>query len=117
MSFNNYPTTSPSVGSSGQVLTSNGSSGLNWATTVNTNTNIEGHALHVRGDANFEGNLTIKGKSIVDSLEKIEEKLAILHPNEKLEAKWDELRELRNQYIKLETEIKEKEKIWDILKR
>lgn len=75
------------------------------------------NSLHVNGDANFEGDVKIKGKSLVDSLEKIEEKLAILRPNEELEAKWDQLRELRKQYMELEKEIIEKEKVWDILKK
>lgn len=81
-------------------------------TTINPN-----HSLHVKGDANFEGDVKIKGKSLVDSLEKIEEKLAILRPNEELEAKWDQLRDLRKQYMELEKEIIAKEKVWDILKK
>lgn len=75
------------------------------------------HALEVKGDANFEGDVKIKGKSIVESLEKIEEKLAILHPNEELEEKWEQLRSLRKMYMELEAEIKEKEQIWGILKK
>jgi hypothetical protein len=49
--------------------------------------------------------------------DKIEERLAILHPNEKLEEKWEELKELSKRYKELEKEIIEKEKMWDILKR
>jgi hypothetical protein len=75
------------------------------------------NTLDVKGDANFEGDVKIKGKSLVDSLEKIEEKLAILRPNEQLEEKWEELRNLRKQYMELEKEIIEKEKVWDILKK
>ncbi len=74
-------------------------------------------ALNVIGDANFEGDIKIKGKSILDSLEKIEEKLAILRPNEQLEEKWERLRELRKEYIDLERDIVEKEKIWETLKK
>jgi len=85
--------------------------------TIATNPNLEGATLHVKGDAEFEGDVTIKGKSIKESLEKIEEKLAILHPNEALEKKWEKLRELRKQYMELEQEIIEKEKMWEILKK
>ena len=91
--------------------------------TIATNPNLEGSSLHVKGDAEFEadvtitGKLTIKGKSIVDSLERIEERLAILYPNEELENKWENLRELRKQYMELEAEIIEKEKMWAILKK
>jgi len=109
-------TVAPNTGQSGQYLYSNGSnpmwSDINTITTSNTNS-----TLHVQGDANFEGDVKLKGKSIIKSIEMIEEKLAILHPNEKLEEKWEQLRELRNQYIKLEEEIKEKEKIWSILQK
>lgn len=73
--------------------------------------------LQVNGDANIEGDLKLKGKSIKDSLEKIEERLAILHPNEELEEKWENLRGLRKMYMDLEAEIIEKEKMWSILKR
>jgi hypothetical protein len=98
-------------GGAGQVLTT-GTNGVTWSDFSN-----KSNTLQVNGDANFEGDIKIKGKSLVDSLEKIEEKLAILRPNEKLEEKWDELRELRNRYMELEKEIIEKEKMWDILKK
>lgn len=73
--------------------------------------------LDVRGDAHFHGDLKIQGQSLLNKLEKIEEKLAILHPNEELESRWEELRNLRKQYMELEKEIIEKEKVWEILKR
>jgi hypothetical protein len=102
------------------------SPGYNW-NTISTGTGTDtitiadwgnlSNTLDVKGDANFEGDVKIKGKSLVDSLEKIEEKLAILRPNEQLEEKWEELRNLRKQYIELEKEIIEKEKMWDILKK
>lgn len=97
---------------------SNGSS-ANWSDTItiSSNPDIQGNTLTVKGDAEFEGDVTIKGKSIVDSLERIEERLAILRPNEELEEKWENLRGLRNAYIELEKEIIEKEKVWSILKR
>lgn len=109
------------------IYTPNGTSAspynYNWTTTTDTITlsdwsNINpNNTLHVNGDANFEGDVKLKGKSLVESLEKIEEKLAILRPNEKLEEKWDQLRDLRKQYMELEAEIIEKEKMWDILKK
>jgi len=74
-------------------------------------------SLKVSGDAVIDGDLTVGGKSIMKSLEAIEERLAILKPNEELEERWDELRELRNRYMKLEQEIIEKEKMWAMLKK
>ncbi|NBP59213.1 hypothetical protein EBU71_22200 [bacterium] len=73
--------------------------------------------LHVKGDAEFEGDVKIKGKSISELLDKIEERLAILHPNEKLEEKWEELKKLGDAYRALEKDIIEKEKIWETLKK
>jgi hypothetical protein len=94
----------------GTFLTSNGGTGqFTWAT-PNPN-------LTVKGDAEFEGDIKLKGKSLNDVLEQIEERLAILRPNEELENRWEELRTLRNAYKELEAEIIEKEKAWDILKR
>ncbi len=73
--------------------------------------------LHVKGDAEFDGDVKIKGKSITETLDKIEQRLAILHPNEKLEAKWEELKKLGDMYRALEKDILEKEKIWETLKK
>ena len=98
-------------GSAGQVLTSNGTN-TSWIT---ADPSLKGSTLKVKGDADFEGEVTIKGKSLTDMFEKIEERLAILHPNEKLEDKWDELKELGKRYRELEAEIIEKEKMWAIL--
>lgn len=121
-------TAAPTISSSTGIYIANGTSAspynynYNWTTGTETITlgdyaNITPSTLDVKGDANFEGDVKIKGKSLVESLEKIEEKLAILRPNEKLEAKWDQLRELRKQYMELEAELIEKEKMWDILKK
>ena len=103
-------------GSSGQALTSNGTN-TSWANITLAEPDIKGATLKVNGNADFEGEVTIKGKNLTDMLEKIEERLAILHPNPKLEDKWDELKELGKRYKELEAEIIEKEKIWSILKR
>lgn len=95
--------------------------GINWGDigtyTNTTDPNLKGTTLKVKGDADFEGDLKLQGKSLKNSLEAIEERLAILRPNEALENKWDNLRELRKQYIELEAEIIEKEKMWSILKK
>lgn len=93
-------------------------SAVAWAT-INSDgqANLKPASLHVKGDAEFEGDLKIQGKSLKDSLDRIEERLAILRPNEELEEKWDQLRGLRQLYMELEAEIIEKEKMWSILKK
>ena len=100
----------------GQVLTSNGTN-TSWSNITLAEPDIKGATLKVNGNADFDGEVTIKGKNLSEMLEKIDERLAILHPNPKLEDKWDELKELGRRYKELEAEIIEKEKIWSILKK
>lgn len=83
-----------------------------WNYMGNTN-----NSLDVKGDANFEGDVKIQGKSLVDTLQSIEERLAILRPNKELEEKWERLKTLGNMYRELEKEILEKQKVWNILKK
>ena len=106
------------------ITTSNNTSSgsLYWGMNGTSNTiiaepSLKGNSLSVKGDANFEGEVTIKGKSLSDMFEKIDERLAILHPNPELEDKWDELKELGKRYKELEQELLEKEKVWTILKK
>ena len=100
----------------GQVLTTT-TTGTNWGNITLAEPDIKGATLKVKGDADFDGEVTIKGKNLTDMLEKIDERLAILHPNPKLEDKWDELKELGKRYRELEQELIEKEKVWAILKK
>jgi hypothetical protein len=88
----------------------------NFPTGTWTNNNIE-TKLHVKGDAEFEGDVKIKGKSLLELLERLEERLGVYQANEELESKYEELRELSRRYKELESQIKEKEKMWGILKK
>ena len=106
-----------SSGGGGFVYTTNGTSSPFWNDTISISNITNPNTLQVNGNAEFEGDIKLKGKSLNDTLSKIEERLAILHPNTKLEEKWAKLRELRKQYQELETDILEKEKIMEILKR
>ena len=98
------------------VYTTGTSNSPYWNDTLTLANGTPG-VLKVQGDAEFEGDLKLKGKSLDKTLTRIEERLAILHPNEKLEEKWENLKGLRQAYMELEAEIIEKEKIWSILKR
>ena len=106
-----------SGGGSGGVYTTNGTSSPFWNDTISISNISTPHTLQVKGNAEFDGDIKLQGKSLNDTLSKIEERLAILHPNEKLEEKWEKLRELRKRYRELEADILEKEKIMEILKR
>jgi hypothetical protein len=115
-----YTYTIPNTISSGSYILSNGSNGIDWSTlnsTISVSSNSTHNTLEVKGEANFDGDIKVKGKSITDSLERIEERLAILRPNEELEEKWENLRALRNAYMELEKEILEKQEMWAILKK
>lgn len=71
------------------------------------------NGIDIKGD---NADIKINGVSMKGWMEKVEERLAILRPNEKLEDKWAELKELGEQYRALEKEILEKQQVWDILK-
>ncbi len=60
--------------------------------------------------------IKIGRKSLTDAIEKIEERLGILNPNPELENRWEQLKELRRQYMELEKDLLEKEKLMKILK-
>jgi len=99
------------IGTAGQTITWNGND-----TAWTNNTYIQ-TPLHVKGNAEIEGDLKVKGKSLADAIDNIEKRLAILHPNPELEERWEQLKALGEQYRELERDILEKEKIWDILKK
>lgn len=66
---------------------------------------------------NQNTDLKIGDRSLKDFMDKVEERLAILRPNEGLEERWEKLKRLGNRYRKLEKEILEKEKIMEALKK
>lgn len=61
--------------------------------------------------------IVVGGRSLTKVIDKLEERLAILHPNPALEERWEQLKDLRKQYQELEKELLEKEKMWNILKK
>jgi hypothetical protein len=101
----------PSYGTNGAV----GSDHNNWSNL--TFAGYSNQIFKVDGDSEFDGDIKIKGKSILELLERIEERLGVLRPNEELEQRWEELRKISTRYKELEAEIKEKEKMWAILNR
>ena len=111
-----YPYVSTNTGTY-TLSNGTGSSNISPGLTFSDSWRLPEQSLHVRGDAEFEGDIKLKGKSLSETLSKIEERLAILHPNEKLEAKWEKLKELGDAYRELEKDILEKEKIWETLKK
>lgn len=84
-----------------------------WTTGWNQTKSI----MKVDGDAEFNGDIKIKGVNLTERLDAIEERLGILRPNNDLEGKWENLKKLGEEYRKLEKEILEKEQVWDLLKK
>jgi hypothetical protein len=68
------------------------------------------------GTTNFSSDITIGGKSMQEFMKNVEERLAILEPNKKLEAEWAELKELGERYRAVEQDLLEKARVWQILK-
>jgi hypothetical protein len=106
------------VPNGGYVISTGGAgvgSGYNWNTgTINTNSTVEINADGMK--IKEGGDITIGGKSLSEAIEKIEERLCILNPNPALEERWDKLKDLRKQYMEMEKDILEKEKLMKILK-
>jgi len=101
-----------------------GGSGYTYTTTstgasnpwIATGTNAS-NTLSVQGDAEFDGDITVKGRSLAEFMESVEQRLNILRPNPALEAEWDQLRALGEQYRKLEQQLTEKNQMWATLKK
>jgi hypothetical protein len=83
-------------------------SSSNWGT-VTANSNLTGSGLHVSSDATIEGDLTVQGISIVETLEKINERLAILVPDPKKLEKYKALKRAYDNYKTLEALIQEED--------
>lgn len=59
----------------------------------------------------------VKGRSIVQALDRIEERLGILDCDESLEQEWEALRELGQEYRKMKQRIEDKMKTFNTLKK
>jgi len=60
--------------------------------------------------------IDINGKSLMKTLEALEDRLNMLTPNPEMEAEWDQLRDLGERYRELEQQCREKTQMWDKLK-
>ena len=92
------------------VTTTNGTGGYTWANL----TEPQSGRLTLQGP---NADIEVNGESLMTMLHRIEERLNILTPNKKLEAEWDQLRELGEQYRELEKKLNEQSKMWETLKK
>ena len=99
----------PQTYSSGHTIsghTINSSELTNSTITINTN----GIEMQPGTD------IVIGGQSLMKTLDAINQRLAILQPNTRLESEWTELKELGERYRAMEQDLLEKARAWDILK-
>ncbi len=109
-----WATGSITVPNGGYTISTGTSTSYNWAPsyTQTPAVNITSDGITMQEGSDIK----IGSKSLTDAIEKIEERLGILNPNPELEDRWEQLKTLRQQYIDLEKELLEKEKMWKILK-
>ena len=122
----NYPAIGGGGGGSGlykvnsipTITLGNVTNGASWAPSPPpTYTHATNNGLKIMGDADVTGTVKIKGKDIAELFASIEDRLAIYHPAPEVEEKWEKLRDLARQYKETLADIKEKEQIFDILKK
>ena len=70
--------------------------------------------MRITGD---EADIEINGISLKQTLEDIQQRMAILQPNSELEKEFKELREIRQKYMQLERNLLEKKEMWDTLNK
>lgn len=89
---------------------------ISWNSTYNHNSNGIVNISSDGIDMKEGSDIRIGGQSLNQTLQHIEDRLAILKPNPELEERWKQLQNLREQYVELERDLLEKEKIMKILK-
>jgi hypothetical protein len=116
-------TDSITVSSTGGPYTFNGNSGISvpWtgtsSNTITINSNWNNHASSKIKLDGPEADIEVNGESMIGMLRNIEQRLNILKPNTELESEWTELRELGDQYRKLEAKIQAKMKTWEAISK
>lgn len=94
----------------------NGSASIDWSN-ISINNSISSVSNSGQLDLHGENaDIKVNGRSLMDAITALEERLNILVPNPELEKEWDELRELGERYRELEKKCKEKGEMWKKLK-
>ena len=96
-----------------------GVNGTNWGDfVINNNVNYASEGVKISGtgiEMDEDADIKIGERSLMKTLDAINERLAIVERNLKLEEEFAELKELGEQYRKLEQELKERMTTWDLL--
>jgi len=110
--YGNITLTTGGHGGGGTGYTTTGSYSVN-----NTWSNPNSGKVVIKGDCEFEGNISWQDRDLREWLASIETRLGMLQPNPALEADWEELADIRRQYVELEKKLIEKQRVFDILKK
>ena len=107
----------------GPYTTSIDTSNIVWSSTPNTvwTTNTSDWSISTGQSATIDlkgddADIRVNGRSLMDAIDALEQRLNILIPNPELEAEWEELRELGDRYRELEKKCQEKGDMWAKLK-
>ena len=112
VNWNDLLSTTVTTGTGGYTFNDITTSVTPWITTTDGTS-----TLSVTGDADVGGDIRVKGRSLAEFMDSVEQRLNILRPNPQLEFEWDQLRELGEQYRELERQLTEKAQMWNILKK
>ena len=77
-------------------------------------TNGSSGKISLRGD---NADIDVNGVSLMDTLKDIQDRLSMLCPDPEMEAEWDELRAIRDQYEAKLKECQEKSRAWKALQQ
>ena len=94
------------------TLGSNVALGPIWSDSINTLSAKPSAKISLNGD---DADIEINGESMVGMLREIRDRLNIIQVSETMEAEWDELRALREQYEAKLAECREKSRAWTTL--
>jgi len=112
----NYGYGNITIAPSSSYIISNGSSGMNWATTTSPNMTV-GKVKITETDIDIDGlSLANTLKGLQARLAIMQARLAIMTPNPVLEKEFDELKACGDRYRELEKEFTEQLKMWNTLK-
>ena len=112
VNWNDLLSTTVTTGTGGYTFNDITTSVTPWITTTDGTS-----TLSVTGDADVGGDIRVKGRSLAEFMDSVEQRLNILRPNPQLEFEWDQLRELGEQYRALELQLQEKAQMWAALQR
>ncbi len=94
------------------TILSNIGTTIDWTKITSSNTLTAGLTAGLAADK-----ITLNGRDLEERLQKIEERLNIIHRNYELETRWSNLKQLGDQYKKLEQELVATEKVIAILEK